>query len=350
MIWICVVLYHFCLIKVLLLHPSACILVPLGFFRCTLGVAILGWLTSHGCIMWFGRFPASAQGCAACQGFQLHLVFWDASILSLVNSTYLLWKPHAVGSMLPRIFCISTLWWIDLHDWGAWNSSVMSWGNVSHSQPKYLVLLLRHSKTDMFGTGVSLYMGTTGCNLCPVAVVLSYLAARPSTPGPLFFHQDGRALSHPGLVRAVRTSAGVDTSRYSGHSFRIGAATTAAQAGLQDSLIQTLGRWRSSAFLSYVRTPPSQLLAVSAQLLHWGWMSFLRRCFLSLSCDCSYYEYYYCYYYFFLISIVKSHSVLLLWSKVLVVNLLMGLGVLVLRTIGGWAHRTLPKCSPLLTC
>ena len=156
----------------------------------------------------------------------------------------------------------------------AQNSSVLSWGDVrvnSHSQPEYLVLLLRHSKTDMFGTVVSLYVGATGCNLCPVAAVLSYLAARPSTLGPLFVHQDGRPLSRPGLVRAVRSalaSAGVDTSRYSGHSFRIGAATTAAQTGLQDSLIQTFGRWRSSAFRSYVRTPPSQLLAVLAQLLH----------------------------------------------------------------------------------
>ena len=59
----------------------------------------------------------------------------------------------------------------------AWNSSVLSWGDVrvnSHSQPKYLVLLLRHSKTDRFGAEVSLYVGATGCNLCPVAAVLSY--------------------------------------------------------------------------------------------------------------------------------------------------------------------------------
>ena len=66
MIWICVVLYHICLIKVLPLHPFACILVPLGFFKCTLGVAILGWLTSH---RWFRQFPTSAQGCAAHQDF-----------------------------------------------------------------------------------------------------------------------------------------------------------------------------------------------------------------------------------------------------------------------------------------
>ena len=138
---------------------------------------------------------------------------------------------------------------------GAWISSVLSWGDVRvnrHSQPEYLVLLLRYSKMNMFGTEVSLYVGVTGCNLCPVAAMLSYLAARPSTPGSLFVYQNDRPLSHPWLVRAVQSalaSAGVDTSRYSGHSFWIGAATTAAQAGLQDSLIQTLGRWRSSAFV-----------------------------------------------------------------------------------------------------
>ena len=157
---------------------------------------------------------------------------------------------------------------------GARNSSVLSWGDVrvnSHSQPEYFVFLLQHSKTDMFGTGVSLYVGATGWNLCPVAAELLYQPAHPSTPGPLFIHQDGWSLSSPGLVRAVRSalaSARVDTSCYSGHSFWIGAATTATQAGLKDSLIQTLVQWKTSAFLSYIRTPPSQLLVVSAQHLH----------------------------------------------------------------------------------
>ena len=156
---------------------------------------------------------------------------------------------------------------------GGVQSAVLSVGDVcvnSHIHPAYLVIRLRRSKTDMFGRGLSLYVGATGCPLCPVAAVLSYLAARPSAPGPLFVFQDGRPLSRPKLVAAVRQAlcvSGVDTSRYSGHSFRIGAATTAAQAGLQDSLIQTLGRWRSSAFLSYIRMPPSQFVSVSAQLL-----------------------------------------------------------------------------------
>ena len=37
----------------------------------------------------------------------------------------------------------------------------------------------------------------------------------------------------------------VKVKDYAGHSFRIGAATTAAVAGLEDSAIQTLGKWRA---------------------------------------------------------------------------------------------------------
>lgn len=36
------------------------------------------------------------------------------------------------------------------------------------------------------------------------------------------------------------------------HSFRIGAATSAAKAGIEDSTIHMLGRWSSSAFLVYI--------------------------------------------------------------------------------------------------
>ena len=67
-------------------------------------------------------------------------------------------------------------------------------------------------------------------------------------------------------LRQALTAAGIDTAGYSGHSFRIGAATTAAQAGFSDSLIQALGRWKSSAFQEYIRTDTATLTSISAKL------------------------------------------------------------------------------------
>ena len=64
-------------------------------------------------------------------------------------------------------------------------------------------------------------------------------------------------------VRQALAQAGIDCTQYSGHSFRIGAASAAAEAG---SFIQTLGRWKSQAFISYIRTHPSQLAAVAPAL------------------------------------------------------------------------------------
>jgi integrase len=141
----------------------------------------------------------------------------------------------------------------------------------SRHNPQVLTVLIRRSKTDQSGTGTHLYLGRTGTTLCPVSAVLAYLAIRPPTPGPLFVFQDGTPLSRDKLVSQLRDALsllGIDAMNFSGHSFRIGAATTAAKAGFDDSLIQTLGRWKSNAFTTYIRTSAEDLAAASAILSH----------------------------------------------------------------------------------
>ena len=54
----------------------------------------------------------------------------------------------------------------------------------------------------------------------------------------------------------------IDCEKYSRHSFQVGAATTAACQGVQDSLDKTMGCWESIAYQMYVRTPQEQLVAV----------------------------------------------------------------------------------------
>ena len=56
-------------------------------------------------------------------------------------------------------------------------------------------------------------------------------------------------------LQAILLSAGLPGD-FSSHSFRIGAATSAARAGVPDHLIQVLGRWKSDAYKQYIRTPP----------------------------------------------------------------------------------------------
>ena len=67
-------------------------------------------------------------------------------------------------------------------------------------------------------------------------------------------------------LRGALSHLGIDGTHFSGHSFRIGAASTAAHAGFSDSFIQVLGRWKSAAFTTYIRTPVDDLVAASALL------------------------------------------------------------------------------------
>ena len=112
-------------------------------------------------------------------------------------------------------------------------------------------------------------MGRTGNALCPVAAMLSYMSVRGGAEGPLFRFKDGRLLTRERFVPRVRdalSTAGIDESLFAGHSFRIGAATTAAQAGTPDATIQLLGIWKSTAYLLYIKTPRDQLASVSQTL------------------------------------------------------------------------------------
>ena len=127
----------------------------------------------------------------------------------------------------------------------------------SHSSPTVLSVHLRRAKTDPFGRDVTLFLGRSQSDVCPVAALLNYLAIRLAAEGPLFVHSNGAPLLKRQFVAGVRkalSSSGLDSSTYSGHSFRIGAATSAA-AGIPDHLIKTLGRWESSAYQLYIRTP-----------------------------------------------------------------------------------------------
>ena len=67
-------------------------------------------------------------------------------------------------------------------------------------------------------------------------------------------------------VKEALSQAGMDCTAYSGHSFRIGTATTAAKWGISDATIKMLGRWKSSAYQVYIKTQQEQLASYSCHL------------------------------------------------------------------------------------
>ena len=92
------------------------------------------------------------------------------------------------------------------------------------------------------------------------------MAYQGPSPRPFFRYEDRGPLTKAWFVSAIKSilkQAGMDNSLYLGHSFCMGAAMTAAQAGIADSVIKALGQWSSAAFLVYVQTPRVQLAQYS---------------------------------------------------------------------------------------
>ena len=136
-------------------------------------------------------------------------------------------------------------------------------------KPTCLFIRVKGSKTDQTRQGITLCVGRTYNELCPVAAVLAYMARRTTYEGPLFILASGQPLTRQKLVDLIKRAiqqAGIDPSNYTGHSFRIGAATTAAANGIGDATIQTLGRWSSNSYTRYIRIPRHQLAGLSKTL------------------------------------------------------------------------------------
>ena len=138
------------------------------------------------------------------------------------------------------------------------------------SNPQMIQIHLKRSKCDQFGQGADVVVGMTGTEICPVTALIQFIAGRGSTQGPFFHDPDGGTLTKPVFIchlRDVLQSLGIPACQHAGHSFRIGAATTAATIGMENSTIQMLSRWHSAAFLHYVRTPKTRLERASASLV-----------------------------------------------------------------------------------
>lgn len=106
------------------------------------------------------------------------------------------------------------------------------------------------------GSCPTLIIPTANHDLCPHRRLREYLAIRCSTSAALFVDHTGRPVSAWGFTRDLDVLVhGASLTQYSikPHSFRIGAATMAANSGIPHDTIQRMGRWSSGAFTRYIR-------------------------------------------------------------------------------------------------
>lgn len=91
---------------------------------------------------------------------------------------------------------------------------------------------------------------------CPVLHMQSYLSMRGNNTGYLFIHPDGTPVSRSQFTDVLNNALsfiGLSPTSYKGHSFRIGSCTWHMEQGFTDTQLRSLGRWRSNAFLKYIR-------------------------------------------------------------------------------------------------
>ena len=95
-------------------------------------------------------------------------------------------------------------------------------------------------------------------DICQGQSLLAYFACRGPSAGPLLRTSDGLAVTRKlftEFLAIVFRACGLDSTKYKGHSFRVGAATFAAECGYSDAQIRLMGRWKSDAFRKYIRSP-----------------------------------------------------------------------------------------------
>ena len=132
----------------------------------------------------------------------------------------------------------------------AYNSAAhLSWGDVSISEDgRMLQVFLKRSKTNQYGRGIDVFIGSTSDALYPIDAMHTYATRHSSAAGAFFCSEGGVPLAKPRfveMVRAALTCAGVSTIGYSGHTVASVFHNTGAQSmgefGVHDVYSDTKG-------------------------------------------------------------------------------------------------------------
>merc|ERR1711964_108109 len=139
----------------------------------------------------------------------------------------------------------------------------------------FIKIWIRASKENVFRKSVAITIGRTGLTVDAAQDIYNMISARADHPSLiadefLFCNQFGVPLSRVSLLEvtsALLEDAGLDSSTFSGISFRRGGATSLLQRGIGDASIKVLGRWLSSSYESYLAHSDLEIAHVSRQMV-----------------------------------------------------------------------------------
>jgi hypothetical protein len=143
-----------------------------------------------------------------------------------------------------------------------------AWKEKTSAKVQSMTFTVPSAKNDAYGTGYRFSFDSTDTSQPDIAFCIvtdMYDLARETQPtlsDPFFSSKGTIQLDYDTMHQFIRRSAknqGLDPTKYSPHSLRIGGATALAAQQVPDSTIQTLGRWKSLAFLQYIRVSTMML-------------------------------------------------------------------------------------------
>ena len=135
---------------------------------------------------------------------------------------------------------------------------------------EHIELTLPASKTDPFRKGIQLIIAGSHDNACSLRAIKQLIVKDTHRPpqAPLFCV--GRIAQQPFTreyvvqnLQTIEISSGLGVASWNVQSFRWGAATWAAEVGIPEAQIKTLGRWRSDANKAYIEYSEEERIRLS---------------------------------------------------------------------------------------
>ena len=149
-------------------------------------------------------------------------------------------------------------------------------GNNGEKKQAHLPLVIRHFKHQKFDRPVVLEIKSQQAS-CPVKYIRRYMRSHGFTPGSLYIFADSNPITRSYFIKqlsACLIDAGYNPN-YTCHSFRIAAATTSAAKGFNDIQIQSMGRWKYTAFRRYIGIQIMQLYTLHSHTSYINIVSYL---------------------------------------------------------------------------